>query len=433
MFDAFLTTTSSEGLQPLGSAAQRSYELVSATVRSRLGEAHAALFAEPVAAPHGDKIDWHASLQGRPQQLSTLENDEAEALRARLSELVEAIRSEAESLGASDTPDDQRLSEALTNALEIPGEEMIWAIREADGALSPVLVHWAWVRDEQRAVRGVLSKMVAKPASPALATNLAASAPAGVVAQTPVRGNARWIWWWLLLLGWLVLAGLLAAILYVLIAPCGLSQGRLIFCPGEPPEIEAALSEAQVAADEVAALEREIALVDRHCQPTIPVLPQPAPVLPVFPTPAPEDESRLTPEDRDRADVERRIDERGATRGALNFSIAWAGPDDVDLHVTCPSGETINYRKTQACGGALDLDANARRARAINDPVENVVFETAAPRGLYKVRVHLYDRRSPGPTPVTLYVLRRDGPSQTYQGRVSATQSTWITNISISN
>ena len=430
MFEAFLTTTSSEGLQPLGSAAQRSYELVSATLRARLGEDHAALFAEPVAAPHGDKIDWHANLQGRAEPLAKLEEAEAETVRARLGELVEAIRAEAAVLGESNAPDDQRLSEALTNALEIPGEEMIWAVRDTEGKLSPVLVHWAWVRDEQRAVRGVLSRMEAKPVP---AASVAALAPAGVVAQTPARGDARWVWWWLILLGWLVLAALLAAILYILIAPCGLSQGRLIFCPTEPREIEAALSEARVAADEVAALEREIALVDRQCQPTVPVLPEPAPVLPAFPTPAPEDESRLTPEDRDRADLERRIDERGATRGALNFSIAWAGPDDVDIHVTCPNGETINYRKKQACGGTLDLDANVKRSQTINDPVENVVFANTAPLGIYQVRVHLYDRRSPGPTPVTLYVLRRDGPSQTYQGNVSASQSTWITNISISN
>jgi hypothetical protein len=253
------------------------------------------------------------------------------------------------------------------------------------------------------------------------------------MAQAPVRGDARWIWWWLILLGWLVLAGLLAAILYVLIAPCGISQGRLVFCPKDPGEIEAALSQARVAADEVAALEREIALVDRQCHPVIPVQPEPAPVLPAFPTPAPQDETNAEPVDPDRADVERRIDERGATRGALNFSIAWTGPDDVDLHVTCPSGATINYRSPQGCGGALDLDANARRNRTIADPVENVVFENAAPLGVYSVRVHLYARRTPGPTPVTLYVLRRDGPSQTYQGSVSQGQTTWTTNISISN
>ena len=70
MTGALLVTTSTQGLQPLGSAAQRSFELVATTVRQRLGAEHAALFAEPVVTDHGDQIDWYAQTHGTPQRLA---------------------------------------------------------------------------------------------------------------------------------------------------------------------------------------------------------------------------------------------------------------------------------------------------------------------------------------------------------------------------
>lgn len=416
MFEALLATTSTEGLQPLGSAPQRSYELVSGAVRERLGAEHAAIFAEPVAAQHGDSIDWHAPLQGRAERLADLGEEEQAALRARLGALVGDIRAAAEALKDSDAPNDQRLAEALGNALEIPGEEMIWAVRDPKGALHPVLVHWAWVRDDQRAVRGVLSAMVARPAA-------AAPLPPPVEAR---RGLG--VWWWLILLGWLVLAALLAAILYLLVAPCGVNQRGLIFCPVAPPERAAAMSQAHVAGDEVAALERELALVDRQCHPTVPVLP----VTPPEPAPAPEEETNAAPTEADREAAARRIAERGARRGNLNFTLEWATLDDIDLYVTCPTGATVSYKNRGDCNGTYDLDANVKRAEAITDPVENIVFDDNAPLGIYKVRAHLRSERTEGAKRVVLHVLRRDGPSQSYQGMVGAGQDEWTTVISIS-
>ena len=82
MEQSLLVTTSAEGLQPLGSAAQRSFELVTGAVRARLGEAHAAIFAEPVAAQHGDAIDWHAAVPGRAVRLSELGEAERAAIKA---------------------------------------------------------------------------------------------------------------------------------------------------------------------------------------------------------------------------------------------------------------------------------------------------------------------------------------------------------------
>lgn len=262
MADTLLVTTASEGLQPLGSAAQRSFELVTATLRDRLSPDHAALFAEPVASEHGDRIDWYAPAAGPARRLTDLPDDESKALRDRLGRLVGDIRALADTLAAGATPEDQRLAEALTNALEVPGEDMIWAVGDA---AAPVLVHWAWIRAERRPVRGVLTAMVPRPAPP----------PAD--ARAGRRGPGPGVWWALVVAGWVLLALMLGAILYLHLAPCALNPAGPDFCPGEAPGTAAAATETAVAADEIAALERAIALAARRCQPTVPVLPAPAP------------------------------------------------------------------------------------------------------------------------------------------------------------
>lgn len=391
MYQSLLATTSTEGLQPLGTPAQRSFELVSGAVRARLSDDHAAIFAEPVAAQHGEAIDWHSPREGRALTLDELDEPESAALKTTLGRIVADIRAEAETLLTAAAPNDQRLGEALLNALEIPGEDMIRAIRDPSGALHPVLLHWAWLRDEQRAVRGVLSAMVARPAAPA-------------AAPQPDRQNSASNLWWLLLLGWLLLAALLGAILWLLIRPCGIWGSGPDFCPVPQARIEAALTETRVAQDEVAALERELALLDRGCQPTIPVLP----AVPGGPS-EPERKAAL-----DRART------RGVTPGQLTFLLEWQGKADIDLTVTCPAGDGA-----AGCGDTSALPADA----TTEQPLEAVTFDQAR-AGLYKVTAHLAEGK--GEIPVTLHMFRQDGPSQSYAGMLGLKQADWTTNISIS-
>ena len=91
MQDGPITTTSAAGLQPLGTAAQRSFELLSAALEQRLGPAHAALLAEPVATAQGDRIDWYTQPGGEVLPLSDLPEAQAQSLRARLGEMVAQI------------------------------------------------------------------------------------------------------------------------------------------------------------------------------------------------------------------------------------------------------------------------------------------------------------------------------------------------------
>ncbi|MBL3580564.1 hypothetical protein [Rhodovulum visakhapatnamense] len=123
MFEALIVTTSSAGLTALGSREQRSYELIADTVRDRLGPDHAALFAEPVATEQGDRYDWYAPVPGRVRRLDALIPEERGALLQRLEALRADIGALADEIGAEGSPAAERLSEALRNALQVPGED----------------------------------------------------------------------------------------------------------------------------------------------------------------------------------------------------------------------------------------------------------------------------------------------------------------------
>ncbi|MBT3143074.1 hypothetical protein DS909_18595 [Phaeobacter gallaeciensis] len=259
MFGDHLITTSTEGLQPLGSAAQRSYELVSGTLRDRLSPAHAVLLAEPVAAEHGDQIDWHAPISGHIVRLLDLTASEQKLVRLELAQRISEILEESKILRANPDPSMQRLGEALTNVVEVPSEAMIYVVKTATG-LHPVLVHWAWVQDEQTRVRGVLTSMIARP------TPIEPATPPRSVWANP-------IWRWVVLLGWLLLAAVLGLILWLMVYPCGLSPWGPEYCKKEEQALAALYSEQYVIADRILQVEREIALADRRCIAVIPVAP----------------------------------------------------------------------------------------------------------------------------------------------------------------
>ena len=159
MPDNFLVTTASEGLKPLGTPHQRSFELVTSAVRARLSDRHAAIFSEPVATEYGDKIDWYATTDApaRVRPVADLDEADRDALLSELDHLKDDIRRDAQSLAESKNPDDQRLAEALLNALEVPGPDCVFAVVSGSDTPLPVLVNWARTSDRQEAVRGVLS------------------------------------------------------------------------------------------------------------------------------------------------------------------------------------------------------------------------------------------------------------------------------------
>ena len=414
MFEAFLANTSAEGLRPLGTAPQRSFELITGTVREKFGDRHAALFAEPVAAQHGNRFDWYATAPGTPVPLADLPEDEAEAARATLESLERDIRGMAEGLLDSGDSGDQRLGEALANALEIPGEDAIRVLR-SEGAgpndpdtLQPVLVNWAWVRDEQTSLRGALTGIERRPAPRGpVAPQTAPAAPAAAGAATGRPGGL--FWWWLLWLGWALLGLLIVLIILLLIRPCAL---RLPFlpdtCPRDAMQPVTPDEERRLLEDRIHALERRIASADRACQPdpaalTIPDLPPPS-------------EVQADPQ------VDERAEQAGAVRGDLTFTLIWDSSDDLDLHVTCPAGELVYQGNAMACNGTHDVDSNFTEVSP--DPIENVYFSTPQ-RGTYRVEIKHYKSRTGTDTRAFTLQVSDHGRVSTHRGRVTHDQANW--------
>ncbi|MEM9307582.1 MAG: hypothetical protein AAGA74_09810 [Pseudomonadota bacterium] len=414
MINAFLTNTSTEGLKPLGTAPQRSYELVSDTVRDRLGDEHAALFAEPVATQYGDRFDWYAPVNGKALPLARVED--TEQVRDRLALLVGDVKAEAEALLASKLPEDQRLGEALANALEVPDEASVFVVVSEDGSdPQPVLVNWAWTLDEQRAVRGVLTGMDRRvpekrpgyvPQPPITAAKRVA----------PVATGVSPVWWWLVWLGWALLALVIAAIIALLVEPCALRLPWLPdTCARAEPIPDSIAEDRALLEDQIALAQKEIAMKDRLCQPDFALLPIPDPQT-LAPPEGIQPSLPIDPE------VDNRAEAAGATRGDLSFTLIWEGTDDLDMHTTCPRGETLFFLDKARCNGIMDLDMNG--FQVVPNPVENTYF-TNPLAGDYRVRVNLYRQRE-GSDPVQFTLQVREGDRVTTQkGTVSASNQNW--------
>lgn len=406
MSEAFLANTSTQGLSPLGTAPQRSYELISGTVRDKLGERHAALFAEPVATQYGDRFDWYAVVSGKPVRLDALEEDDRAEVQADMDALVGDIRELGQTLLDNSNPDEQRLGEALSNAVRYPSGDCVYVLISGDKK-QPVVLNWAWVSDNQTAVAGDLSGTEgatrAKKAATAKAGLIAASAapvPPPVQPHANRSHGRRLNLWWLLWFGWLLLLLLIAAILYFMIEACALRiPGVAGYCPPPGPVASAEERRSLVLRDQIATLERQIGIADRACQPE-----QQASMIPDA------DQSRLA--------------ERGAREGKLTISLLWDSKADLHLDVLCPGGDTINFDNKRACGGNLDVGGNHTASTSVANAIESIYFDAPA-TGPYSVSVSLYDPQGQAATQPFRLRIRDGDETKTFQGTVVKGQGVW--------
>lgn len=412
MFESLLANTSTEGLSPLGTAPQRSFELVSGTVRDLLGERHAALFAEPVATQYGDRFDWYASSDGKARPLTGLDEDERAKAEAILAGLVGDIASEAAKLLDSAKPDDQRLGEALQNALRYPADESVFILGSGDD-IQPVLVNWAWVKENQKAVTGSLSDTRAAPVNPTARGGAAGVSPDVGAASVAVTGSKAatadgpgFNFWWLMWLGWLLLTLMIGAILYLMIEACALKLPGL---PGNCPGPGASASEIErqtlILRDRIAAVERQIGIADRACQP--------------------ERAAAIVP-DTDQG----RLASRGGREGLLTISVLWDSKADLHLDVTCPGGGLINFDNRNACGGKLDVGGNHKAGSAVSDAVESMYFD-APTTGTYSISVFVFDTYGQAATQ-PFRVRIKDGDNvEMFEGTATRGKGKWSMNYTV--
>ena len=109
---------------------------------------------------------------------------------------------------------------------------------------------------------------------------------------------------------------------------------------------------------------------------------------------------------------------------ALQVSLNWIDPVDMDLHVETPDGGDIHWgAPTGAQGGVLDLDSNpACNIDGVNN--ENITWLTSTPvAGTYTVRLDLWSECSqPGPFPYII-TITVNGQASLYQGELLATDA----------
>ncbi len=394
MPETLVTRTFAEGLRPLGAASQRNPALITETLRAHLSAAHVLVFCEPSPTPDGVATDWYAQCGGAVRQLHSLDEGEASVVRSRLGELVGDILALADRLETAGGQSDWRLAEALRNAVEVPASDAVWLVGD-----QPVLVTWGYTRDTDKAPRGIIRQFIpARPPPPP------PPPPGNVEHVTMVPGRQKSetdVLWWL---GWLLLAGLVFLVFWLLIAPCAVVLPGLAPIGNCPPAPSTALAEERNILDtlenRVAMLERELALLDGNCR-------------------------------EEPGEVTDTVLEEGGILGAVNIILSWQGSADLDLSMSCPGGRVIDYRNKQGCGGELDVDANVEST--MPRPVENIVFEDLPAAGSYLIQVHLFGHRrdDPGaPKDFTLTVII-DGEETVHNGTVDGDNRRWRTDVAI--
>lgn len=82
--------------------------------------------------------------------------------------------------------------------------------------------------------------------------------------------------------------------------------------------------------------------------------------------------------------------------GDVEVFLEWKSSDDLDLHCMGPDGVMINFdNKNSPSGGHLDVDMNVGGGKVGRKAVEHIYWPSGrAPKGTYKVLVHLYQKYS---------------------------------------
>lgn len=108
--------------------------------------------------------------------------------------------------------------------------------------------------------------------------------------------------------------------------------------------------------------------------------------------------------------------------GDVQITLRWSTLADLDLHVTTPAGDTLNFmNRRDAVGGQLDVDANHPCDERSLSPVENIFWpEGESPTGRYVVRVHYHPLcGDEGPTDYEVTINVRGRTMQRFTGRLS--------------
>ena len=122
-----INSTRLAGVRPLGVENQQvidNYRQLVSVIRSRLGAAHAELFARPERQPGRGAIDWHTEFEGEIRRLVDLPPDHQAAIEAAVAEKTAAVQALGAELRTGDRSS-RLFGEMLERALGLPGRESI--------------------------------------------------------------------------------------------------------------------------------------------------------------------------------------------------------------------------------------------------------------------------------------------------------------------
>jgi len=241
-------------------------------VRSKLGDAHALLFAEPSIHKDGSAIDWYTPVQGTAKRLIDLPEEEQKVARAATVRMAQDIFRVAAELKQSGIASQVTRGTILELALQYPDESHIYVVGE-----QPLFTCWGFGPGTPGVEPQDLTRLGLAPIPPkALASqSLTGIGRATIPPKTPVQpGTAQktrggFAWLWLLPLFLLIPIFFLLTTSFGGLAPLipGLNfKGPALpfskKAPGFSAEKEATLSaEAETLRKAIQGLER--ALIDR--------------------------------------------------------------------------------------------------------------------------------------------------------------------------
>jgi hypothetical protein len=110
-----------------------------------------------------------------------------------------------------------------------------------------------------------------------------------------------------------------------------------------------------------------------------------------------------------------RVIDNSGKFGCLTFTLIWNNTDDLDIMIIDANKNLIcfdKYCKTKdnkftSAGGQLDIDNNVEGI-INNEPVENIYFKCTPPNGIYRSKIHVYEKRNTIPTKYKL-IIRKNG------------------------
>ena len=408
----FLNSGSLAGLREAGSSGRPLYALypqLRVVLENELGADFALLFAEPVVAEQGNRIDWYTQGTGEAVALASLPASERSAMYARLLTAYEQLEALADRYSAAGEAGKAQLGNALKAALTPPADRNIFLVNGR-----PVVSFWGFFQDRdwgaprdlagwrERCRQQLPSGPSAAPGpAPAVSAPLAA-AESAVAPAFPLQPADRTLF---VVVGsiffWSVFGlALLLALLAVLFGRSLTGADTTVEAGSPPPSADAALAQARdEGANLRARLDRlrlEFAERRGQCAAGPPAAPRP----------------------EERREFEQRLAEAGAQSGEITATLLWNNRNDLDLVITCPDGTLLYYGNLTACGGQLDVDRNAGETLT-REPVENIFWPGGqAPAGVYKVAVKYYARRDPTLPPATAFQVRllKDGQEQLFKG-----------------